>query len=199
MGCAAGPPRHPSVYHRAFPGYKPDSNAVCAGDAQRISKRPGWTRSGLGFGGYPSAAGSRAPIYGNKGAAEKQVSTSGTPSGRRARHRSSRAGCRRKRAAAHTQVFSAGAFKTAPAEKKGTAPHRLSLAAQQYSVLRPFRETARRPSPVPAGGRQYFTGFAIRYFLTMSATLNTIASSNSRRSRPVRRLIFSRRYTSVLR
>ena len=31
------------------------------------------------------------------------------------------------------------------------------------------------------------------------ATLNTIASSNSRRSRPVSFLIFSRRYTSVLR
>ncbi len=46
---------------------------------------------------------------------------------------------------------------------------------------------------------QYLTGSAIRYFLTISATLKTIASSNSRRSRPVRRLIFSRRYTSVLR
>ena len=38
---------------------------------------------------------------------------------------------------------------------------------------------------------QYFMGFDTRYFLTMSATLNTIASSNSRRSRPVSFLIFS--------
>ena len=36
-----------------------------------------------------------------------------------------------------------------------------------------------------------------RYFLTMRATLKMIASSNSRRSRPVSFLIFSSRYTSV--
>ena len=46
---------------------------------------------------------------------------------------------------------------------------------------------------------QYLIGFASRYFLTISATLNTMASSNSRRSSPVIFLIFSRRYTSVLR
>ena len=42
-------------------------------------------------------------------------------------------------------------------------------------------------------------GLLDRYFFTISATLKTIASSNSRRSRPVSFLIFSRRYTSVLR
>ena len=46
---------------------------------------------------------------------------------------------------------------------------------------------------------QYFTGLALRYFFTIRATLNTMASSNSRRSSPVRRLIFSSRYTSVFR
>ena len=46
---------------------------------------------------------------------------------------------------------------------------------------------------------QYFTGLAMRYFLTINATLKTMASSNSRRSSPVSLLIFSRRYTSVLR
>src|SRR5699024_11894270 len=44
-----------------------------------------------------------------------------------------------------------------------------------------------------------FTGLEDRYFLTIRATLKTMASSNSRRSRPVIFLIFSRRYTSVLR
>ena len=39
----------------------------------------------------------------------------------------------------------------------------------------------------------------VRYFFTMRATLKVMASSNSRRSRPVSFLIFSRRYTSVLR
>ena len=38
-----------------------------------------------------------------------------------------------------------------------------------------------------------------RYFLTIRATLKVMASSNSRRSRPVIFLIYSRRYTSVLR
>ena len=46
---------------------------------------------------------------------------------------------------------------------------------------------------------QYLAGLLDRYFLTIKATLKTIASSNSRRSRPVSFLIFSRRYTSVLR
>ena len=40
---------------------------------------------------------------------------------------------------------------------------------------------------------QYLTGVESRYLFTISATLNTIASSNSRRSRPVSFLIFSRR------
>lgn len=39
----------------------------------------------------------------------------------------------------------------------------------------------------------------VRYFLTIRATLNVMASSNSRRSRPVSFLIFSSRYTRVLR
>ena len=39
----------------------------------------------------------------------------------------------------------------------------------------------------------------VRYFLTMRATLKVMASSNSRRSRPVSFLIFSSRYTRVLR
>ena len=39
----------------------------------------------------------------------------------------------------------------------------------------------------------------IRYFLTISATLKVMASSNSRRSSPVSFLIFSRRYTRVFR
>ena len=39
----------------------------------------------------------------------------------------------------------------------------------------------------------------MRYFLTMRATLKVMASSNSRRSRPVSFLIYSRRYTRVFR
>ena len=39
----------------------------------------------------------------------------------------------------------------------------------------------------------------VRYFFTISATLKVMASSNSRRSRPVSFLIFSSRYTSVFR
>ena len=39
----------------------------------------------------------------------------------------------------------------------------------------------------------------VRYFFTIKATLKVMASSNSRRSKPVSFLIFSRRYTSVLR
>ena len=39
----------------------------------------------------------------------------------------------------------------------------------------------------------------VRYFLTISATLKVMASSNSRRSRPVSFLIFSSRYTRVFR
>jgi len=39
----------------------------------------------------------------------------------------------------------------------------------------------------------------VRYFLTIRATLKVMASSNSRRSSPVSFLIFSSRYTSVLR
>ncbi len=38
---------------------------------------------------------------------------------------------------------------------------------------------------------QNFTGFAERYFFTISAILKTIAWSNSRRSRPVSFFIFS--------
>ena len=38
-----------------------------------------------------------------------------------------------------------------------------------------------------------------RYFLTISATLKVMASSNSRRSNPVSFLIFSSRYTRVFR
>ena len=55
---------------------------------------------------------------------------------------------------------------------------------------------AARPAPPKT---QYLTGLASRNIINISATLNTMASSNSRRSRPVRRLIFSRRYTRVLR
>lgn len=40
---------------------------------------------------------------------------------------------------------------------------------------------------------QNFTGLADRYFLTISAILKMIAWSNSRKSRPVSFLIFSRR------
>ena len=40
---------------------------------------------------------------------------------------------------------------------------------------------------------QNLTGFAVRYFLTMSATFRVMALSNSRRSSPVSFLIFSRR------
>ena len=40
---------------------------------------------------------------------------------------------------------------------------------------------------------QNLTGFEVRYFLTIKATLNVIACSNSRRSRPVILRIFSRR------
>ncbi len=39
----------------------------------------------------------------------------------------------------------------------------------------------------------------IRYFFTIRATLKVMASSNSRRSRPVSFLIFSSRYTRVFR
>ncbi len=39
----------------------------------------------------------------------------------------------------------------------------------------------------------------VRYFLTINATLKVMASSNSRRSKPVSFLIFSNRYTKVLR
>ena len=42
-------------------------------------------------------------------------------------------------------------------------------------------------------------GLESRYLLTISATLNTMASSNSRRSKPVSFLIFSSRYTNVFR
>ncbi len=59
---------------------------------------------------------------------------------------------------------------------------------------------AMRPLPAPAnkgavarGARQYLAGLADRYFLTISATLKTMASSNSRRSSPVNFLIFSKR------
>ena len=47
------------------------------------------------------------------------------------------------------------------------------------------------PKADSAEKNQYLTGLDSRYLLTISATLNTIASSNSLRSRPVIFLIFS--------
>ena len=102
---------------------------------------------------------------------------------------------------------------------------RLTLVPHQYSgrkatcaSIKIFREKLPTQPPTDTadgcgiGGRpcdrpirlfsaedQYFTGLALRYFFTIRATLNTMASSNSRRSSPVRRLIFSSRYTSVFR
>ena len=61
------------------------------------------------------------------------------------------------------------------------------------------RPVRRRRGKARTAKYQYLAGLLDRYFFTISATLKTIASSNSRRSRPVSFLIFSRRYTSVLR
>jgi len=64
-------------------------------------------------------------------------------------------------------------------------PCTTSLVA--YAIIfRSLFANDRRPA-------QYLAGLALRYFLTISATLKTMASSNSRRSRPVSFLIFSRR------
>ena len=82
-------------------------------------------------------------------------------------------------------------------------PHKLNVL--KCSLTAPFVRSGTTPSPnlrrtaiscqfiaLPRlTENQNFTGFAERYFLTISAILKTIAWSNSRRSRPVSFFIFS--------
>ena len=69
-----------------------------------------------------------------------------------------------------------------------------------YRIRTMFVASLKKP---PAGKQAAFWIYRVsledRYLRTISATLNTMAWSNWRRSRPVSFLIFSRRYTRVLR
>ena len=115
-------------------------------------------------------------------------------------HRAPNGGAHGPRPTRHFAVFVGGGVPDAP-----IAPHRppnfpLSTFHFPFSTIK--KEGAAFAAPPHLGTLSNFHASMprlVRYFFTISATLKVMASSNSRRSSPVSFLIFSSRYTSVLR
>ncbi len=125
--------------------------------------------------------------------------------------------------------FSVGRHPCVPPPDNHRAPQRRGTRATPYKALCCFRRGRRPRRPDRAAPSPQLSTFRfqlqkrkappsqrlptwelypifhasmprlVRYFFTISATLKVMASSNSRRSSPVSFLIFSSRYTSVLR